>query len=66
MVENTPEETPTGTESFWRGSLRTGWNEAIRWGVVGVLGLVAAVCGAVYGDAENVITNVPARTPGAA
>src|SRR5215471_15947950 len=23
-------------------------------------------CGAVYGDAENVITNVPARTPGAA
>src|SRR6516164_326284 len=26
----------------------------------------AATCGAVYGDAENVITNVPARTPGAA
>ena len=26
----------------------------------------AATCGAVYGDAENVITNVPVKTPGAA
>jgi hypothetical protein len=31
-----------------------------------VRALTGATCGAVYGDAENVITNVPARTPGAA
>jgi hypothetical protein len=27
---------------------------------------MAATCGAVFGDAENVITGVPARTPDAA
>jgi hypothetical protein len=40
MVEEKKGE--VGNEPFWRGSLRTGWTEAIKWGVVGVLGLVAA------------------------